>query len=189
MKSFLFRIWFSLSSFSWILLFFLINKDVSIPFIDIGIKSNYLWIKYVIIFIIIFFYARLILYYSYKKLGKSDTLQLINWDKKGELKPAEWVFLPVYIWLFVVALELGNPFTLEISILLIFLFILWCFFEWVSYFNPIFLFFWYRFYEIKDVNNINYMLITKRKDMKSLRNFSKLTRINNFTFLEYQQDE
>lgn len=192
MKRFIFKILFSLSSFNWILIFFLINQR-SIPYINLWITQNLLWIKYIIIFIIPFTFAYWVLYFSHKSLWSSETLQLIdNKDvnkKSWEIKPAEGIFLPVYIWLFVVALELGDPFNLEVWILLSFLFILRCFFEWVSYFNPFFLFFGYRFYEIKDINNISFMLITDRKDIKKLRNFDNLTRINNFTFLEYKSYE
>lgn len=195
MKRFLFKLLFSLSSFTGILIFFLVNKDTHIPIFDFGFDENILWLKYLIIFIIAFLYAYLVLFFSRYFLWNSDTLELLKEIKKNdgtkkvirwEIKPAEWIFLPVYIWLFVVALELWNPFSLEIWILVFFLFTLWFFFEGVSYFNPFFLFFWYRFYELKDVNNISYMLITRRKDLKEVINLDKLTRINNFTYLEYK---
>lgn len=196
MKRFIFKLLFSFSSFSWILIFFLINKDRNIPFIDIWLSEEYLWAKYLTIMVVAFLYAFIVLFFSKRFLWENDTLELYKeelWDNgskviiKWEIKPAEWIFLPVYIWLFVVALELGNPFSLEIWILVFFLFLLWTFFEWVSYFNPFFLFFWFRFYEVKDINNITYMLVSKRKDLKKVMNFKNLTRINNFTFLEYKK--
>lgn len=120
------------------------------------------------------------------------TLKLINrlWKKVEnihiiDIKPIEFTLMPVYLSLFVIVLGFwGNKFNLENNLLLLILFIFWYNLERTSYFNPMWLFWWLRFYEVKTSNNVIIMLITKDKDLKWELNKENLIRINNFTFLD-----
>lgn len=184
MKQRLLHFLFSLSSFSGILVFLAISKKIKlsdlsfIPNIDSRINSAW---NCGLILLIAFLFALFVLWLCENYLPKIDTL------KVSEIKPVEGVFLPVYIGLFVIALELGDSLTTETTFLVLFLFILWIYFESVSYFNPFFLFFRYRFYEVKSENNISFVLITKQKDLKKITTLESLIRINNFTFMECEK--
>jgi len=184
MKSAIFKFLFSLSSFSGILLFLVINKCVDIPYINMPAHPpvndfTLSFIKYLIILLIIVLFAKIVLWLSEKALEKSDNIQV------RKIKPAEGVFLPIYIGLFVIALSFNDGLSAQTCFLIFLLFILWLLFENVSYFNPFFLFWGYRFYEIESSNDITTIIISKRKDLKRMKEFKNLTRINNFTFLEY----
>jgi len=180
----LIKLMFSLSSFSGILIFLLVNKNINIPFIDISfLIGNNLYIKYILIFAVAIFFALICVKFSTFFLKNTDTIDV------DEIKPVEGVFLPVYIGLFVIALELGGEITIETIFLICFLFVLWFFLEGVSYFNPFFLFFGYKFYEVKNSKKTTFMVITKKKDVKEISKFKHLIRINNFTFLEHDNSK
>lgn len=173
----------SLSSFSWMLFFLLVWKKIDIPYVNLTYKylsflNNFVFIKYVIIFIFFVFFAWFVLWVARKYIIPSDNVKVID------IKPIEWTFLPVYIGLFVIALSFDNNLYPETIFLLLILFIFWLFLESVSYFNPFFLIFWYRFYEIKSESNITIILIIKRKDLKIINEIDWLRRINNFTYLK-----
>ena len=187
MKTLLFRFLFSLSSFSGILLFLVINRNTGVPYVEMPNVTNispvvFFFIKYLIILFNIILFAKFVLWLSEKILEKSDNIQV------KKIKPAEGIFLPIYIGLFVIALSFSDGFSVQTCFLILFLFVLWLLFENVSYFNPFFLFCGYRFYEIESDNNLTVMIITKRKDLKKIERFTNLTRINNFTFLEYSYE-
>ena len=135
--------------------------------------------KYSIIFFVIMGFAWLVLFLSKQFLENSDTLMVT------EIKPIESKFIPIYIGLFIIAFKLNFSHSSETYFFIFFLFILWGFFERVAYFNPFFLFFGYRFYEVKS-NKLTFMVITKKPDLKKIDKFNSLIRINNFTFLEYE---
>lgn len=102
-----------------------------------------------------------------------------------KIKPAEWIFLPVYIWLFAVALSFSeNKLNIETIFLIILLFIFWLKLEATSYFNPFWLFIGFHYYEVESSNNIVFILITKEKGLKHGKELNNLIRINDFTFLK-----
>lgn len=184
MKTWFFRLLFSLSSFSGILLFLVINANCDIPYVKIPSLfgqdlQSLLVIKYFLSTLWVIFFAKGVLWLSQKSLEAADNIQV------AKIKPVEGTFLPIYIGLFVIALSFTDGFSIEAIFLTALLFILWILFENVSYFNPFFLFWGYRFYEVETANGITVLIITKRKDLKRIEQFTSLTRINHFTFLEY----
>lgn len=171
-------------------MFLFINCNIDIPFIkfinptDIKIPYDLVLVcKYILVTLLVLFFAKLVLY-----LGKLLLKTEGNISKIKKIKPMEGQFLPVYIGLFVIALSFNDKLTVSSLFLILILFILWISFETVSYFNPFFIIWGYRFYEIETVDNITSIIITKRKDVKSISQFKNLTRLNNFTFLEYSYD-
>ncbi len=181
MKKIILRILFSLSSFFGFFIFLFVDKNL---FIDLT-TNNYLifLIIFTIVVIITYVFTKLVLLACDKWSEKADTLIV------KQIKPAEVFFLPVYIGLFVIALELRHLNCIEKYFFTFFLFVFWVFLENISYFNPFFLFFGYRFYEVISENKLKLMVITKRKDLKKINKFNSLIRINNFTFLEYDTSE
>lgn len=182
MQTALFRLLFSLSSFLGILLFLVININFNIPYIEISKPmdcSTLMFLKYLLMSAAVIIFAKIVLALSKKFLEKSDNLAV------KKIKPVEGVFLPIYIGLFVIALSFNEGFSPQTCFLILFLFVLWVLFENVAYFNPFFLFWGYRFYEVESVNDVTILVITKKKDIKKIRELKNLIRINNFTFLEY----
>lgn len=175
----------SLSSFLGIILFLFIWKKIDIPWICLSntflsfLNWDYIYVKYLffLAFVVGFTYISIIL--AKKNLQAWDNIEV------KEIKPIEWTFLPVYIWLFVIALSFNDKnLTIETIFLVIILFVFWLKLDSVSYFNPFLLFFGYRFYEIKSDKTTTFTLITRRKDLKNISSLSDLISINNFTFLE-----
>ncbi len=101
-----------------------------------------------------------------------------------EEKPIESVAVPTYIGLFVIAIGLQELSQGVGYIVLVILFLFWRRLEKIFYFNPIWLFFGYRFYEVKSGKNNTYTLITKRSKLKGSYSLSKLRRLNDYTYLE-----
>lgn len=110
---------------------------------------------------------------------KHDTLQA------AAIRPIEATAIPTYIGLFVISLELGdNPPAQALAVLAV-LFVLWCWFERVFYFNPMWLLFGYRFYEAEDKAGNSFTVISRRRNLKGAQSLTNLKRINDYTFLEY----
>lgn len=188
MKNILFKFLFSLSSFSGVLMFLLINRNINLPIIStpeiINLNYEFLLVsKFVFVFLTVIFFAWIVLFLGKKYLGVEGSIEKIE-----KIKPLEGQFLPVYIGLFVIALSFNDGFSIQAIFLIFVLFILWLCFEAVAYFNPFFILLGYRFYEIETEDKITSIIITKRKDVKRIKEFKNLTRLNNFTFLEYSYD-
>lgn len=188
MKNWLFKFLFSLSSFLGVIMFLLINRNINLPFISfpqmIDLPSSFILIlKYIFVFSLTAFFAKSILFLGKKFLEKEGSIENIE-----KIRPMEGQFLPVYIGLFVIALSFNDGLTIQAFFLIFVLFILWLCFETVSYFNPFFIIWGYRFYEIETKEKITSIIITKRKDIKHIDKFEDLTRLNNFTFLEYSYE-
>ncbi len=101
-----------------------------------------------------------------------------------EIELANNSFLPTYLGYFFVSLGVNNVPTLIVIFLIIYLF---TFLSQTLYFNPIFLLFGYQFYFIKTTNKIKIFLIS-RKELKKPGDdsFSRLKRINNYTFIDME---
>ena len=171
----------SLSSFSGVLYFFVVtNLDKQISDQTI-FNLNFLangYIRHGSYIVIFAFFAFITLVITRKVFPKADSLEV------REIKPIESVAVPTYIGLFVIALGLNQiPMPVPFVILTV-LFLFWTRLEKIFYFNPIWLFFGYRFYEVKSSNDNTYTLITKRDRLKGEQDFTSLRRLNNYTFLE-----
>lgn len=188
MKQILFKFLFSVSSFSWVLLFLLVNNKFNIPNFNLEEKIwsynviFFEFLKYLLLFLIVIWFAKLILFLSIKYLKEWK-----KWETStvSKIKPIEWVFLPIYIWLFVIALSFNSITWMDSYFLIGVLFLFWLLFENISYFNPFFLFFWYNFYEVETKDWVTVILILKRSSIKNTNKIEKLIRINDFTFLQY----
>lgn len=143
-------------------------------------------------YLICFFIPILLTYLSLFVANKLDS-DSIEFEKdedkeKGinspikEIEQANNAFLPSYLGYFFVALSVPYCDTLIFVFGILFVF---TFLSQTLYFNPLFLFFGYHFYYLTRDNNIKIFIITRKKlkDPNKL-SFSKLKRINNFTFID-----
>ena len=112
-----------------------------------------------------------------KKKGINSPIKVIE--------QANNAFLPSYLGYFFVALSVPYCDTLIFVFGILFIF---TFLSQTLYFNPLFLFFGYHFYYLTTDNNIRIFIITRQKlkDPKK-ESFSKLKRINNFTFIDKER--
>lgn len=96
-------------------------------------------------------------------------------------------FLPSYLGYFFVALSVSKTETLWFIYFILFIF---TFCSQAMYFNPIFLIFRYQFYNVTTADNIKIFLIS-RKQIKTTKElvFPTLKRINNFTFIDVENDK
>ena len=105
--------------------------------------------------------------------------------KKGEVVSVEHAnnsFLPSYLGYFFVALSIVNWETFFFVYALLFVF---TFLSQALYFNPLFLIFGYKFYNIRTKNGIAIFLISRHKYKKPDDiAIAMAFRINNYTFIE-----
>jgi len=123
----------------------------------------------------------------------SDSIEFEKADDKEkginspikEIEQANNAFLPSYLGYFFVALSVPYCDTLVFVFGILFIF---TFLSQTLYFNPLFLFFGYHFYYLTTDNNIRVFIITRKKlkDPSKL-SFSRLKRINNFTFIDKER--
>ncbi len=112
------------------------------------------------------------------KLGKDEFKQ----DEVVSIELANNSFLPSYLGYFFVALSINNTETLVFVYGVLFLF---TFLSQALYFNPLFLFFGYEFYNITTKSGAAIFLIS-RQQYKTPGEvvIPKAFRINNYTFIE-----
>ena len=174
------RLLLSLSSFSVVILFYVIATGGNDQILRVH-TENKLWV-YLGFFVTLVLIAYTACLLAHKRLPRNDTLTINN------IQPAESKFLPAYIGLFVVAFELANIQRPELLILLGILFVLWLFLENTAYFNPLLFIFGYRFYEVESRAGVIYTVISKKKDIKKKDDsFTGLIRIGNFVFMETKE--
>lgn len=91
-------------------------------------------------------------------------------------------YLPCYLGYFFVALSIKDYFTLVVAISIILIFLI-C--SQNLFYNPLFLLFGYKFYHIIGNSNRKILIISKKdiRDVNGLQ-FTKLRRINNYTFID-----
>jgi hypothetical protein len=102
-----------------------------------------------------------------------------------EVEYANSSFIPTYLGYFFVGLSLESTTQLAVVYVLIFLFTQ---LSQTEYFNPIYLFFGYKFYHVRSSEGTKLFIITKRK-IRNAKNekFIKLKRINESTFIEMRR--
>ncbi len=170
----------SLSSYSGVLFVYWAINDI--PFMQqpaIIKESQYAVLsKYAVMLLALLLLSRAALWLAIHVFKPGDTL------KSAEIRPIEGVAIPTYIGLFVIALELSDADTYQATGLLVALFLLWRLFERIFYFNPIWLLFGYRFYEVKTQRSNTITLITKRSNLKGIIDLDQLREINKYTYLE-----
>jgi len=171
----------SFNSFCMVIVFYLTSIKFNLIFWENKIPNIYLpAINFIIMLICVILFSKLSIFIAKKWITTNDTMKIKH------IKPIESVTMPTYIGLFVISLEISSfDGIIAIEILTI-LFIFWIFFERVFYFNPIWILFGYRFYEMESENGNSFTFITKKSDIKNKIdiNLGNLKRINNYTFME-----
>jgi hypothetical protein len=175
----------TLSSFSGVIYFFVVINQFNIPYVElpVSLKGNSVGfiVKNISIIVALVAFSYFSLRLARLVFKSGETLDA------SELKPIESTAMPVYIGLFVIALGLGTDKLGQAFIVLSVLLVLWGLFERVFYFNPIWLFFGYRFYEVRTKHDNTFTLVTRRADLKGAMEFQDLRRINNYTYLEEER--
>lgn len=180
--NFILRLFLTFSSVSFFVVVYLIKEQInpltkplyfdSKTVIDL---RNYAWVInmiYIITpFILGFISLRLCKVLAKSTINKVTSIEVSNND-----------FLANYLSFFFVALSVNNITTFWFLLLLILLF---TFVSKVSYFNPVFLVFGFKFYHVITGENTKVMLISKQ----SIRNpkvFQAMSvkRINDYTYIE-----
>lgn len=170
--NFILRLILTLSSVSFFLVVFLIQNDIN-PFKkEFGV---YAWIVHAG-YALIPFVTVLISISICKFLPKSVISKVIS------INPSDNNFLDNYFAFFFVALSVKGltAFFVVFGITTIFTYV-----SRVSYFNPVFLVFGYRFYFIESDEKVKIMLISKKKILspKTYESIS-VRKINDYTFID-----
>lgn len=177
----LYRLLLTFNATSLILVIYLVKSEITINYISKiwCCAPNYIsYIIYAIIPIILTYFSLL-----FTNLLSNDVIQR---GSVIEVEQANNVFLPSYLGYFFVALSVPNCDTLLFVFLILFVF---TFLSQTLYFNPLFLFFGYNFYNVSTNNNIKIFIVSKKtiKNPKDIE-FKKLKRINNFTFIDKENE-
>ncbi len=155
----------------------LVKKDILIEFI----ANNFHTLSHITSYI---FYFSCILLLSLLSIHfiKSLSNDTIEKDTLTNIEPANDAFLPTYLGYFFVALSVTdiNMFMVVFGIIAIFIY-----YSRISYFNPLFFLFGFKFYYVINSDNVKVLLITK-KELKTTFNteFKQLKRITNYTFID-----
>lgn len=155
--------------------------------------ANHYFFKYhfianninIIILIVLFTLILICSWFSLWLLKFKQSESNINTSSIVSIETANDDFLPVYLGYFFIALSVDDVKQFVVIFILIGLFI---YKSRVSYFNPIFLLFGYRYYKFSKDTGIEQLFITKydvlSKDDINTINFK---RINNYTFLQTER--
>ncbi len=178
------RLLMSLSSFSGVIYFYIVAKQdvplVSLNWVALSDEPSVIFILKNVAYIIGFISMSLVALTLVIKAFKGGETMIAK-----ETRPIESVAVPTYIGMFVIAVEIAGIDNVTAGyIILIALFLFWRRIEKIFYFNPVWLIFGYRFYEVKTKDGNAYTLITKRDRLKGGHEFTQLNRINNYTFFE-----
>lgn len=159
---------------------FLFNKNIFIDFISNNFYNLLNLTSYIFYFICIVLLSIVSIYF----IGflSNDSIEE---DTLTNIEPANDAFLPSYLGYFFVALSVSdiNMFIVVFVIIAIFIY-----FSRISYFNPIFFIFGFKFFYVINSNNVKILLITK-KELKTTESakFEYLKRITNYTFIDKER--
>ncbi len=196
--SYIFRLFLTINSLSLSFLIFAIYKEVTIEWIEpffcdicsfiVGknilvefMSNNFYSIlngsSYIFYFLCIILLSIASIYFI--QLLADDSIEQ---DTLTNIEPANDAFLPSYLGYFFVALSVPDiqMFFLAFGIIGIFIF-----YSRISYFNPLFFIFGFKFFYVINKDNVKVLLITK-KELKTTENtyFNQLKRITNYTFID-----
>lgn len=181
----IYKIWLTLCSLLLTMTVYLVKEDVVINSMNIYVDNE--WLKLHLILLPKF--LSYIVYFSLVLLCTWLSMFLSKWLSEDQISPGSIVsietandtFLPSYLGYFFVALSISEARTFVYVFGMIFVFVL---FSKISYFNPIFLIFGYKFFHLTDKSGLKIVVITKRElKVPSEVQFYKLKRINNYTFI------
>lgn len=171
----LYRLFLAFNSTYLIIVVYLIKSDYSLCMLS-GFSRYVSWALFVLFPVMLtaltFLLARLL------------TRDAIGAASVTEIELANNSFLPTYLGYFFVSLSVNDVPTLVVVFLIIYIF---TFLSQSLYFNPIFLLFGYQFYFLKTSNNVKIFLITRKRLRRPGQDaFSKLRRINDYTFIDLE---
>ncbi|OQP62912.1 hypothetical protein A3860_26000 [Niastella vici] len=185
MINFIFRLFLTFNATSLILVVFLVKEKKVINNISPYLSNFPHWVSYILYFILPVLLTLLSLIVS--KFLADDNIEAEEGKSViKEVEQANNAYLPSYLGYFFVALSVPQYETLIFVFAILFLF---TFLSQTLYFNPLFLVFGYHFYYLTTETNIKIFLITKKnlKDPSKL-NFPKLKRVNDFTFIDKENN-
>lgn len=175
-----FRLLLTLNATSLLVIIYLVNKNISLPQIFTNIEiiapvPNYVSFT-------IYSIVPLALTWVSIKLARHLPKQNFKRGAITGIGHANNAFLPSYLGYFFVALSINESRTLAFVYGILFIF---TFLSQALYFNPLFLLFGYRFYNIKTKNGLEAFLISK-EDYKLPEEVSieVCYTINDYTFVE-----
>lgn len=161
---------------------YFVKKDVFVEFI----ANNFYTLSHITSYV---FYFICILLLSIISIHLINSLSddAIEKDTLTNIEPANDAFLPTYLGYFFVALSVTNinMFIIVFGIIAIFIY-----YSRISYFNPLFFLFGYKFYYVINSDNVKVLLITKKELKTTLKTeFKQLKRITNYTFIDTEGDK
>lgn len=172
MANFLFKILLAFNSSSFMLVVYFIKEKHQLSVLNI----YPIWISQLFFVIIpmLLTFASIVM----KKYLSHDSIEC----SVDSVELANNVFLPSYLGYFFVGLSVTDLETLFFVYGMVFVF---TFLSQAMYYNPLFLFFGYRFYNITTKNNVSHFIISK-KNIRTTQNlkFLNLRRINYFTYID-----
>lgn len=175
--SFIYRVLLTFNATSLILVVFMINKGTTINNLHEVLTRLPNCVSYLIYFLV----PILLTYFSLKLSNLLGTSNIVK-GSIMEIENANNAFLPSYLGYFFVALSISSCETLIFAFLILFVF---TFLSQTLYFNPLFLIYGYHFYNVSTNNKAKLFIISKNEIIKvDDVEFSKLKRINNFTFID-----
>lgn len=180
MINFAFQFFLTLNATSLLLIVFMVQKTYSLGFLFPDVEflqkiPNFL--SYVIYALIPMALTGISIWFC-QFLGK-DQFQ------KNEIESIEYAhnsFLPSYLGYFFVALSITNWGVFSFVYGMLFLF---TFFSQAMYFNPLFLIFGYKFYNVRTRGGVGIFLISRKKLKRPAEiEIPMAFRINNYTFID-----
>ena len=183
--SIMYKLWLTLSSLLLIMMVYLIKENTLLnqlsPFVTNEVTKQCLeslpkYVSCVVYFLFVVYCTALSML-----LARCLSNDQIAAGSITTVETANDAFLPSYLGYFFVALSVPDPDTFVYLFGMIFIFI---FFSKISYLNPIFLIFGYKFFYLTDTSGLKIVVITK-KELKVPNDveFTALKRINNYTFI------
>ena len=159
---------------------FLIQKDIFVVFISKHYDSLLHATSYIFYFICIILLSLVSVYFI--NFLSDDSIEE---DTLTNIEPANDAFLPSYLGYFFVALSVPD---IEMFIVVFGIIAIFIYYSRISYFNPIFFIFGFKFFYVLNSNNVKVLLITK-KELKTTQSasFNHLKRITNYTFIDTEQ--
>jgi superfamily I DNA and/or RNA helicase len=158
----------------------IIKQDILIPFINNNFYSLLNLSSYIFYFICIILLSMISIYLI--DLLSDDSIEE---DTLTNIEPANDAFLPSYLGYFFVALSIPN---IEMFFVVFGIIAIFIYYSKISYFNPLFFIFGFKFFYVINSNNVKILLITK-KELKTTESasFSHLKRITNYTFIDTEK--
>jgi len=156
---------------------FLVGQNILIEFISNNFYSLLNASSYIFYFICIILLSIISIYFI--NFLSNDSIEK---DTLTNIEPANDAFLPSYLGYFFVALSVPD---IEMFFVVFGIIAIFIYYSRISYFNPIFFIFGFKFFYVINSNNVKVLLITK-KELKTTENanFSHLKRITNYTFID-----